>query len=118
MLKRVVPKRAVLRRARAGPGRAARLATYTLPLSRPSYSPSSAFPLRAPLQEEAEVRQQLAAAAAAPLTLTLTLSYSCLLPDSARCAAQAAEVHGAERPHDSIFICFVTRQYHRFCNRR
>ena len=29
MLKRVVPKRAVLRRARAGPGRAARLATYT-----------------------------------------------------------------------------------------
>ena len=30
MLKRVVPKRAVLRRARAGPGRAARLATYSM----------------------------------------------------------------------------------------
>ena len=30
MLKRVVPKRAVLRRARAGPGRAARLATYSV----------------------------------------------------------------------------------------
>ena len=30
MLKRVVPKRAVLSRARAGPGRAARLATYTI----------------------------------------------------------------------------------------
>ena len=29
MLKRVVPKLAVLRRARAGPGRAARLATYS-----------------------------------------------------------------------------------------
>ena len=97
MLKRVVPKRAVLRRARAGPGRAARLATYTLPLSRPSYSPSSAFPLRAPLQEETEVRQQLVAAAAAPLTLTL--SYSCLLPDSARCVAASAPIHveGARR---------------------
>ena len=39
MLKRVVPKRAVLRRARAGPGRAARLATYNSCHVEPSVFP-------------------------------------------------------------------------------